>query len=58
MAVDKYGEQPMQRVVAEGTDFKYGEWHAIGISYGSEGQHIMLDGINTLHWGRTKINFN
>jgi len=44
MAVDKYGELPKQSVAAEGTDFKFGEWHAIGISYGSEGQHIMLDG--------------
>jgi hypothetical protein len=30
--------------VARATDFRFGEWHSIGISYGSEGQWIMLDG--------------
>lgn len=29
---------------ATGTDFTFNEWHTIGISFGSQGQYIMLDG--------------
>jgi serine/threonine protein kinase len=29
---------------AHETAFRFGEWHAIGVSYGSQGQFIMLDG--------------
>ena len=29
---------------ARNTKFRFGEWHAIGVSYGSQGQAIMLDG--------------
>ena len=29
---------------ARRTKFRFGEWHAIGVSYGSNGQYIMLDG--------------
>lgn len=29
---------------ARKTTFRFGEWHAIGVSYGSQGQSIMLDG--------------
>ncbi|HEX4019926.1 MAG TPA: hypothetical protein VHX63_02180 [Acidobacteriaceae bacterium] len=29
---------------ARKTKFRFGEWHAIGVSYGSDGQYIMLDG--------------
>src|SRR5436853_3341561 len=33
----------MLPTVGHGTRFRFGEWHAIGISYGSEGQFIMVD---------------
>jgi serine/threonine protein kinase len=29
---------------ARKTKFRFGEWHAIGVSYGKQGQYIMLDG--------------
>ncbi|KPA13517.1 hypothetical protein MHK_006276, partial [Candidatus Magnetomorum sp. HK-1] len=29
---------------ATDTGFTFNEWHAVGFSYGSEGQHIMVDG--------------
>lgn len=29
---------------ARATGFAFGQWHAIGVSYGSQGQYIMLDG--------------
>jgi hypothetical protein len=29
---------------AEKTGFNFGEWHSIGISFGSRGQHILVDG--------------
>ena len=44
MATSKYNQPPAQATEAKGTSFRFGEWHAIGISYGSEGQWIMLDG--------------
>jgi TonB family protein len=44
MAIAKYNQPPAQATVAKGTAFRFGEWHAIAISYGSQGQWIMLDG--------------
>jgi len=44
MANYKYNQPPAQATEAKGTTFRFGEWHAIGISYGSQGQWIMLDG--------------
>lgn len=45
IATQKYGgEGPEYRILAENTAFRFDEWHSIGISYGSEGQYIMLDG--------------
>jgi hypothetical protein len=44
MATSKYNQPPAQATVARGTSFRFGQWHAIGISYGSQGQWIMLDG--------------
>src|SRR6202012_2020887 len=29
---------------APNTGVRFGQWHAIGVSYGSQGQSIMLDG--------------
>jgi thiol-disulfide isomerase/thioredoxin len=44
MAVAKYNQPPAAPTEARGTRFRFGEWHAIGISYGSQGQFIMVDG--------------
>jgi len=44
MATSKYNQPPAPSLEAHGTTFRFGEWHALGVSYGSEGQYIMLDG--------------
>ncbi len=44
IAIAKYNIPPAMLLVARGTRFRFGEWHAIGISFGNEGQYIMLDG--------------
>lgn len=44
MATTLYGSEPAQEVVATNTSFRFNEWHAVGISFGSGGQHIMVDG--------------
>ena len=44
MATNKYNQPPSPATEAQKTGFRFGEWHAIGVSYGSEGQFIMLDG--------------
>lgn len=38
------GGRPEFRLEAKGTDFRYGQWHRVGVSYGSRGRQIMLDG--------------
>lgn len=44
---------------AIGTTFRFNEWHTIGLSYGDQGRHIMVDGelvatntVQTQHLGR------
>jgi hypothetical protein len=44
MATSKYNRPAAQSTEAVGTQFRFGKWHALGISYGSLGQYIMLDG--------------
>jgi Caspase domain len=44
MATTKH-EGPKQILTAPNTNFRFNQWHSIGISYGSEGQYIMLDGV-------------
>ena len=44
MATSKYNEPAPHATEARGTRFRFGEWHALGVSYGSQGQYIMLDG--------------
>lgn len=44
MATSKY-EGPKQTLVAKNTNFRFGQWHTLGISYGASGQHISLDGV-------------
>jgi hypothetical protein len=38
------GGRPEHRLEAHATAFRYDQWHRLGVSYGSEGRHIMLDG--------------
>jgi hypothetical protein len=38
------GENHVPATEARKTKFGFGEWHAIGVSYGKQGQYIMLDG--------------
>lgn len=44
MATTKY-QGRKQTLVAKNTNFRFGRWHSIGISYGSTGQYILLDGV-------------
>jgi hypothetical protein len=44
MAQAKYNDMPHQVLTIATSQFHFGEWHALGISYGSQGQAIMLDG--------------
>jgi TonB family protein len=44
MATSKYNRPPAIATVASATSFRFGQWHAVGISYGDQGQLIMLDG--------------
>lgn len=44
MATSKFDSTARHKVVASNTDFRFGQWHALGISYGPEGQYLMLDG--------------
>ena len=44
MAIAKGNQPQASSTEARGTRFRFGQWHAIGISYGSQGQYIMLDG--------------
>ena len=38
------GENHVAATETRKTKFRFGEWHAIGVSYGRKGQYIMLDG--------------
>ena len=44
LATRKYQSPPAEAVIARGTKFRFGQWHSIGISYGSKGQAIEVDG--------------
>ena len=44
IATNKYDKPRALSTEALGTKFRFGEWHAIGVSYGAQGQYIMLDG--------------
>jgi hypothetical protein len=44
MVTTKYNG-PKQIVTAVNTNFRFNQWHSIGISFGGEGQYIMLDGV-------------
>ena len=38
------GGRPEFRLEARGTDFRFGQWQRIGVSYGNQGRQIMLNG--------------
>ncbi len=40
-----YGQPDYHELIANTSPFTFGQWHSIGISYGSEGQYIKVDGI-------------
>jgi hypothetical protein len=44
MATAKYNQPPAPATEASRTKFRFGKWQALGISYGSQGQVIMLNG--------------
>ena len=44
MAISKYNQSSAPPTEARHTKFRFGEWHALGVSYGGQGQYIMLDG--------------
>jgi TonB family protein len=44
MATSVYNRPAAPATVAKATAFHFGEWHAVGVSYGSKGQYIMVDG--------------
>ena len=44
MTQDLTNNPPSSDMQVKGTGFRFNQWHAIGISYGSEGQAIMVDG--------------
>jgi TonB family protein len=44
MATSKYDKPHALQTEAKKTKFRFGEWHAVGVSYGGHGQCIMLDG--------------
>lgn len=38
------GGRPEFRLEAKATDFRFGQWHRLGVSFGDQGRFIMLDG--------------
>jgi hypothetical protein len=40
----KMGDTSTVPIEARGTKFRFGEWHALGVSYGGQGEYIMVDG--------------
>lgn len=46
IAGEKYeaGWNAKYRLAATGTSFRFGEWHKIGVSYGSQGRYLTVDG--------------
>jgi TonB family protein len=40
----KMGDTSTMPIEARGTKFRFAEWHALGVSYGGQGEYIMLDG--------------
>jgi hypothetical protein len=43
-ATNKFNRPPVRPIEPRGTPFRFNSWHAIGVSYGSQGEFIMVDG--------------
>lgn len=44
LAANKFNQPAVQPMEPRGTPFRFNSWHAIGVSYGSQGEFIMVDG--------------
>jgi len=44
IATSKYNQPPVRPIEFKGTPFRFNSWHAVGVSYGSQGELIMVDG--------------
>ena len=44
IAASRYNQPPAPAIEAKGTPFRFNSWHAIGVSYGRQGEFIMVDG--------------
>jgi TonB family protein len=44
VATNKYNRPPAQPLESAETPFRFNSWHAIGVSYGSQGEAVMVDG--------------
>jgi hypothetical protein len=44
IATSKYNRPPVIPIESKGTPFRFNSWHAIGVSYGNQGEVIMVDG--------------
>ncbi|HEY3349022.1 MAG TPA: hypothetical protein VGM13_04550 [Thermoanaerobaculia bacterium] len=44
MSTAKYGHAPNQTIRAAETAFRFDQWHSLGVSWGSSGQCLFLDG--------------
>ena len=51
MADSVGGQTPLQTLSARDTRFRFGEWHTLGISFGSQGRFISVDGRVVAHDG-------
>jgi hypothetical protein len=49
MADSVGGQMPLRALTAENTGFTFGEWHTVGISFGSNGRSINVDGRVVAH---------
>lgn len=49
MADSVGGQTPVRNLTAKNTPFRFGEWHTVGISFGSQGRSINVDGHVVAH---------
>jgi uncharacterized protein YraI len=49
MADSMGGQTPLRILTAKNTTFRFGQWHTVGVSYGSQGRFIQVDGRNAAH---------
>lgn len=51
----KYSSSPPYILTVQNTNFRFNQWHRLGISYGSQGMKIMLDGLVVAHNNITQV---